>query len=317
MPKLCTIIPALVILACTLVAAKHVTDDGNVDPSTLPPPTVQSVGDTPPPDGVQSLSDTIANLAQAVCKLESGYPCTSVDVLGTSDWYKKYFKSDHPPTAITSELGPPIVPADSQIVSNQTVSIFWCPARSFEYTCRMDKQYFEQTTHTSTTSHAWSVGQTFKVYATYGVQFMGCVWLHTCAHCYQPSCVVHSMSGGVGPFLQYTFSYAWNEAHAEAHTEQDTTVQSTTVHIPANSTKCLQLRTVLSAVDANGTEPAWGTASGWCVAVVDITVLLTDFFLFLHVWPPQDRYVSKDKASLEVGRRKLGVLLSVRSAAGK
>lgn len=257
----------IILLACTVVAAKKATDDGNVDPSTLPPPNVKTLKSDPPPDGVQSLTDTIVNLVQAVCRFESGAGCTDVDVFGTSKWYKDYFKS-HPPTAITSELGPPMVPEDGQIVSNQTVSMFWCPARSFAYTCRLDKQYFEQTTHTTTNSHAWSVGQTTKVQGTYGVKFVGCVLMQLMDHnqLYNMSQQsINRWEGGVGPFVQYSFSYQWNIATAEAHTEQETTVQSTTVHMPANSTKCLLLTTVLSAIDANGTEPAWGTASGWCV----------------------------------------------------
>lgn len=104
----------------------------------------------------------------------------------------KYFPG-HQPLVISSELGPPSVPKTSQIVSNKTVSKFWCPPRDFAYGCRLDKQYFEQTTHTSTTSHSWSLGQTFKVYATAGIDFV--VYVFAVAYFVQGNCAQHTALG--------------------------------------------------------------------------------------------------------------------------
>lgn len=177
------------------------------------------------------------------------------------DWYRKYFNQQ--PLKLEPSMSAPVVPLDKQTQQNKTVSQFYCPARDFAYSCRLDKQYFEQVLgwlawcalyigltddgiHTNTHQPFVAHTDSSQLYAQLGLELWRndkdqrhvwhqCtrVWLqHMVALSLVPKhtcCLVyhtnHSVGGGAGPVFQFSFSYSFQDGTASAHTEQETTVE--------------------------------------------------------------------------------------------
>ncbi len=83
----------------------------------------------------------------------------------------------------------PKVPLSQQVPKNATLSTFFCPARDFAYDCQLEKQTFHQTVRTKSHSSGWTFGQSTKIAAKFGVEFMG-------------------SGGGAGPVVSYSFAYS-------------------------------------------------------------------------------------------------------------
>lgn len=134
------------------------------------------------------------------------------------------------------------------------MSRFFCPARDFEYTCKLDKQHFESTVTSRTNGHGWNRGETTKITTSSGVGVMG------------------------GAVIQFTFTYSWQDSTATAYTDQQTTVevrvvralceyltypQSVELKMQPSSNKCVLMTTQLHTIEAEGEQTAYINATNY------------------------------------------------------
>lgn len=169
--------------------------------------------------------ENIQTIVNGVARDQSGAGVDEIDMDGTTDWYRRFFTTQSA-LEIETSLEAPNVPLGTQTVSNKTVSRFFCPSRSFAYTCLLEKQAFQSqvngslsrashslhTTRPQVTSRSsssgWNFGQTSKLVKLWGgkIPFIGVEAL-------------------MGFSMQFSFQYSFQDATTNAYTEQETTVQ--------------------------------------------------------------------------------------------